>query len=170
MSDLNRHHRRRMVVGILFLCVCLALSLVSAAVSAQSDLSPTLKRCILLGTIGVPVDCDFGPPPVIGQEVSVPVRLEDGDEFELSLPALMRQGAILFDAVWTVQEGAGRPNLKRNDAPVSDPHSPLVFPLNQNRVSGPDAGSCGACHNLPRSGGGGDFVANVFVLGQRFDF
>ena len=23
---------------------------------------------------------------------------------------------------------------------------------------------------LPRSGGGGDFVTNVFVLGQRFDF
>ncbi len=23
---------------------------------------------------------------------------------------------------------------------------------------------------LPRSGGGGDIVANIFVLGQRFDF
>jgi hypothetical protein len=37
-----------------------------------------------------------------------------------------------------------------------------------NRVSGPNA--CAGCHNVPYPGGGGDFVANVFVLGQRFDF
>jgi cytochrome c peroxidase len=41
-----------------------------------------------------------------------------------------------------------------------------------NRVSAPDANSCFGCHNAPHgmSGGGGDFVTNVFVLGQRFDF
>jgi hypothetical protein len=26
------------------------------------------------------------------------------------------------------------------------------------------------CHSAPLAGGNGDFVANVFVLGQRFDF
>src|SRR5205823_14400956 len=30
--------------------------------------------------------------------------------------------------------------------------------------------SCAGCHNVPVLGGGGDIVANVFVLGQRFDF
>ncbi|NJL27496.1 MAG: thiol oxidoreductase [Thermoanaerobaculia bacterium] len=54
-------------------------------------------------------------------------------------------------------------------APLADQTDPLLFPRNFNRVSAPDANSCGGCHNSPRSGGGGDIVANVFVLGQRFD-
>jgi hypothetical protein len=41
-----------------------------------------------------------------------------------------------------------------------------------NRLSAPDANSCYGCHNIPYgiAGGSGDFAANVFVLGQRFDF
>ena len=39
-----------------------------------------------------------------------------------------------------------------------------------NRVSAPDSNSCAGCHNAPLVGGAGDFVTNVFVLGQRFDF
>ena len=46
----------------------------------------------------------------------------------------------------------------------------LLFPRNFNRISAPDANSCFGCHSQPRAGGGGDVVANVFVLGQRFDF
>jgi hypothetical protein len=55
---------------------------------------------------------------------------------------------------------------------ISQLDAPLVFPRNFNRVSAPDANSCFGCHNAPNgiSGGGGDFVANVFVLAQRFDF
>ncbi|MGB0514634.1 MAG: hypothetical protein ACPGJE_07315, partial [Wenzhouxiangellaceae bacterium] len=97
-------------------------------------------------------------------------KFVDGEEFEIPLGELMRQGAVLFEANWTAQEGAGRPDLKGTGAPLVDPESPLVFPRNMNRVSAPDANSCAGCHNLPRSGGGGDFVTNVFVLGQRFDF
>lgn len=37
------------------------------------------------------------------------------------------------------------------------------------RTSAPDANSCFGCHNQPLSGGGGDFVANVFVLAQALD-
>ena len=48
--------------------------------------------------------------------------------------------------------------------------SPLLFPRNFNRVSGPDSNSCSGCHNEPVVGGGGDRVSSVFVLGQRFDF
>jgi hypothetical protein len=41
-----------------------------------------------------------------------------------------------------------------------------------NRLSGPDANSCQGCHNGPNhaAGGGGDFVANTFVMADRFDF
>ena len=111
-------------------------------------------------------------PSQIGREVAVPRHLQDGDEFHLSIPQLLAFGEKLFTARWTVQEGAGRPLSKgtANGARLSDPSTPLVFPLNFNRLSGPDANSCSGCHNLPSTGGGGDRVTNVFVLGQRFDF
>lgn len=105
----------------------------------------------------------------IGQEVAVPYHLADGEEFSITVEDLLRHGRLLFGANWTVQEGAGRPLTKGTGAPLADPGSPLDFPRNFNRISGPDANSCAGCHNAPVSGGGGDIVANVFVLGQRFD-
>ena len=72
-------------------------------------------------------------------------------------------------ANWTVQEAGGRPLSKGTGDPISDLAAPLQFPCSFNRVSAPDANSCAGCHNLPFVGGGGDFVANVFVLAQRFD-
>jgi hypothetical protein len=108
----------------------------------------------------------------IGREVSVPRHLQDGEEYELSVPALIRFGESLFSAKWTSQEGAGRPHAKgtANGSALSDPSQPLVFPRNFNRISGPDANSCAGCHNEPSVGGGGDRATEVFVLGQRFDF
>ena len=106
----------------------------------------------------------------IGQEIAVPDHLQDGEEFRISLEGLLRHGQLLFDANWTAQEGQGRPQTKGTGTPLSDPSEPLVFPRDFNRVSAPDANSCKGCHNVPRSGGGGDIVTNVFVLGQRFDF
>jgi hypothetical protein len=106
----------------------------------------------------------------IGQEVSVPRHLADGEEFSMPLHDLLEHGERLFTAVWTDQEGGGRPLTKGNGNPLSDPGRPLVFPRNFNRVSAPDANSCAGCHNLLVPGGGGDVVTNVFVLGQRFDF
>jgi len=108
----------------------------------------------------------------IGDEKSVPRHLGDGEEFRIPLQQVLDQGATLFSANWTGQEGGGRPLTKGTGAPLADPSSPLVFPRAFNRVSAPDANSCAGCHNAPFGipGGGGDFVANVFVLGQRFDF
>ena len=106
----------------------------------------------------------------IGKEVAVPRHLEDGEEFEIGPRRLLGFGKLLFEAVWTDQEGGGRPATKGNGEPLSDPADPLIFPRDFNRVSAPDSNSCAGCHNVPRSGGGGDIVANVFVLGQRFDF
>ena len=106
----------------------------------------------------------------VGREVAIPHHLKDGEEFTVPLPKLLQYGHKLFAANFTIQEGAGRPLSKGTGAPLSDPSDPLVFPRNFNRISGPDANSCAGCHNLPYTGGGGDRVTNVFVLGQRFDF
>jgi hypothetical protein len=106
----------------------------------------------------------------IGQEVAVPVHLQDGQEFQMTPAQLAAFGKTLFTAMWTSQEGAGRPVTKGTGNPLADPTSPLVFPRNFNRISGPDTNSCSGCHNKPDIGGGGDIVGNVFVLGQRFDF
>jgi len=108
----------------------------------------------------------------IGQEVSIQSHLAEGTEFSTSLSRLLRHGRELFSANWTTQEGAGRPLTDGTGGPLSDPSSPLVGPRSFNRISGPDANSCAACHNAPfgAPGGGGDFVGGVFVLGQRFDF
>ena len=162
--------RRAGLTGAAF-SVALAAGLAVPTAQAQSPVTFDESLCFILQTLGVePPQCDFAPDPVIGQEVAVPRNLEDGEEFSLPLEMVMAHGGLLFDAVWTSQEGGGRPGLTGTGAPLSDDASPLAFPRNMNRVSAPDAGSCGACHNIPRSGGGGDFVTNVFVLGQRFDF
>jgi hypothetical protein len=108
----------------------------------------------------------------IGVEVAVPTHLQNGEEYSTPLPRLLAHGRQLFTAVWTIQEGGGRPLTKGTGSPLTDATNPLVFPRNFNRVSAPDANSCAGCHNLPYGvlGGGGDIVANVFVLGQRYDF
>jgi cytochrome c peroxidase len=106
----------------------------------------------------------------IGREVAIARHLQDGEEYDLSLKDLITYGKKLFNARFTSQEGAGRPLSKGTGAPLSDPASPLLFPRNNNRVSGPESNSCSGCHNQPISGGAGDLSTNVFVLGQRFDF
>ncbi len=105
----------------------------------------------------------------IGREVAIPVHLQDGKEFTIPLHKLIEFGAQLFNAKFTIQEGAGRPLSKGTGAPVSDPSSKLVFPRNFDRLSSPDANSCSGCHNAPVAGAGGDRVTEVFVLAQRFD-
>ena len=112
------------------------------------------------------------PHSTIGQEVAISRHLVDDEEFQMSIFDLVSFGKKLFDANWTEQEGGGRPLTKGTGKPLSDLNSPLLGMRAFNRISGPDANSCTGCHNVPYgiSGGGGDFAANVFVLGQRFDF
>lgn len=108
--------------------------------------------------------------PPLGAEVAIARHLADGDEYNISLKKLLRHGQLLFEAVVTPQDGGGRPLTKGTGDPLSDPTSPLVFPHGFNRVSAMDANSCSSCHSVPVLGGGGHFSANVFLIGQRFDF
>src|SRR5260370_39805256 len=114
--------------------------------------------------LGVALAWAQNPGSQVGREVAIPVHLQDGEEFTIPIAHLIQYGAKLFDAKFTVQEGAGRPLSKGTGAPVSDPSSPLVFPRNFDRLSSPEANACSGCHNAPVSGAGGDGVAEVFVL------
>ena len=105
----------------------------------------------------------------VGREVAIPVHLQDGEEFNVSLRRLIEYGGQLFSAKFTIQEGAGRPLSKGTGARISDSSSPLVFPRNFDRLSSPEANACSGCHNAPSAGAGGDRVTEVFVLAQRFD-
>lgn len=107
----------------------------------------------------------------IGNELGLAEHLQDDEEFKISLPALLEHGRRVFSANWTTEEGGGRPRTKGNGRGLSDPTLSLTGARGFNRISGPDANSCMGCHNQPYgvAGGSGDFVTNVFVLGQRFD-
>jgi di-heme oxidoreductase (putative peroxidase) len=125
-----------------------------------------------LATISLVVAARAIATAQIGREVSIEHHLAEGEEFSLSSRALLEHGRRLFSANWTIEEGGGRPLTKGTGAPIVDASDPLVFPRNFNRISAPDSNSCAGCHNAPFgiAGGGGDIVANVFVLGHRFDF
>jgi cytochrome c peroxidase len=133
----------------------------------------TLKKIALvaiLALVSATVIAQKRTRAKIGQEVAIPIHMQDGEEYHVPPRELIAYGEKLFTAMWTIQEGAGRPFSKGTGMMVADMRDPLIFPRNFNRVSGPDTNSCSGCHNKPYVGGGGDIVANVFVLGQRFDF
>ena len=71
-----------------------------------------------------------------------------------------------MNARFNTLDGAGRPE----STGLGNPRPARGIPQNFNRISAPDATACSSCHNLPRVGGGGNIVANVFVLAQRFPF
>src|SRR5215813_2284831 len=136
--------------------------------------SAQTKCCVCSATLLMLTVCAIAvageKASLIGREVAVPRHLQNDQEFQLPIGDLIQFGQKLFSARWTIQEGQGRPLSKGTGDPLSDPLSPLVFPRNFNRLSGPDANSCSGCHNEPFAGGSGDRVTSVFVLAQRFDF
>ncbi len=129
----------------------------------------SILACALL-VAGVSAPASAQTAGLIGKEVSVARHRQNGEEVVVSPSRVIEHGKLLFEANWTAQEGNGRPLTKGTGKPLSDPTDPLTFPRDFNRISAMDANSCFGCHNVPRSGGGGDIVANVFVTGQRFDF
>jgi hypothetical protein len=107
----------------------------------------------------------------IGREVSGYIPTPDSEVAGLSIAELLERGKIAFSALWTHQEGGGRPMTGGTGNPLANPQRRLDFPLNFNRVSAMDSNGCAGCHNAPFGvpGGGGDFVTGVFVAAQRFD-
>ncbi|MDX1626522.1 MAG: hypothetical protein R3323_08405, partial [Wenzhouxiangellaceae bacterium] len=115
----------------------LATLLLAATIVASLGASPAARAqfqpitpavCLILQSLGVDIDCDNGlgtglPAPVLGREVAIAEPLVDGQEFELPLERILEHGGALFGAVWTVQEGGGRPLLTGTGQPLSDPES-----------------------------------------------
>ncbi len=111
-------------------------------------------------------------PASLGDERGVRRHLAGEQEFNLSIPELVEFGRTLFVANWTVDDGAGRPLSKGTGKALANSTSALRGERAFNRISGPAAMSCVACHRHPAgmAGGGGDFVSNVFEGAERFDF
>lgn len=88
---------------------------------------------------------------------------DDLDSAQLSLDDLLTIGHQLFTASFNTLDGATNSKVR-----LFASHNELSNIQSRfNRISGPDANSCVACHNLPNTGGGGDNVANVFVRAHR---
>ncbi len=104
---------------------------------------------------------------VIGDERAVKQHLEQSDLSNYSFKQIVKHGQVLFDARFTVLDGAGRPAATSAEVPVKrrKGNVPSLF-----RTAGPDANACSGCHNQPSSGGAGDFVANAFTAEGVTDF
>jgi cytochrome c peroxidase len=105
------------------------------------------------------------PPVAIGERPACPPHMDQNkiNSNQLSFKDIFVQGNMLFNARFNALDGQGRPGSTGAGAP-----RPLGQPA-FIRTSAPDSNACSGCHNLPRSGGGGDIVANVFVLAQVLD-
>ena len=101
----------------------------------------------------------------IGERPVVEHHLDQAsiDSGEVNFEEILEHGRFLFDARFNRLDGQGRPATTGHGLPRG-PNQPAFI-----RTSGPDANSCFSCHFEPRSGGGGDFAANVFVLAQELD-
>jgi len=101
----------------------------------------------------------------LGEQPAVREHLDQAavDAGDVSFDELFRKGQLLFDARFNRLDGQGRPASTGGGAP-REPDEPAF-----SRTSAPDSTSCAGCHAQPRSGGAGDFVANVFVLAQTLD-
>jgi Di-haem oxidoreductase, putative peroxidase len=106
----------------------------------------------------------------LGVEKAIAKHFADGDEFSKSLKKVLDHGDELFAAMWTKNDGQGRPLTGGTGNPLAEPNEPLTGARRMNLISGPDANGCEGCHNLPFAGSGGDFKTSLLVHSNRFDF
>ena len=137
-----------------------------------------MSKYFLLGGIAVALafllgcggqeDPSASGPAIIGDAGAIAVHTDqaDIDAGQIEIYDLIDRGLALMVASFNTLDGAGRPETSG----TSEPPSWLQAPDNFNRISSPDSNACSGYHNLPGPGGGGDNVANVFVLAQSQEF
>ena len=156
--------------------------------AVQGDLSRPLKaaRGIVWPAAGlivalIAVGCGSGGEvqpagPAIGESPALKehTSLDAITNRDMSLEEIIQRGEALFTTSFNTLDGAGRPETggvnRRNNNTVISSRARREFPDNFNRISGPDANTCQACHSMPRMGGGGDNANNIFAMAERFDF
>ena len=89
------------------------------------------------------------------------VNQADIDRGTLAFKGIVSAGRLLFTTMFNACDGQGRPSAT-GDGQQREPAAPNFL-----RTSGPDTYACAGCHTIPRIGGAGDAVANVF-LGAGF--
>ncbi len=124
---------------------------------------PLIAACFLLTSsnlLAAPRD-----PPTIGERPAVEfvISQEDIEAGHYSFKEIVAHGSDLFVARFNALDGQGRPASTGTGEPRAADQPAFV------RTSSPEANACSGCHNQPRPGGAGDFVANVFVLAQALD-
>lgn len=122
----------------------------------------TLALALVLpmaSTAAPPADVTIGERGAIDEHVDQAAI----DAGRTTLRTLIQAGQKLFDARFNALDGEGRPASTGTGAPRMPDQPDFI------RTSGPDSNACSGCHVQPRSGGAGDFVANVFVLAQVAD-
>ena len=113
-------------------------------------------------------ECENVGKEWIGDAPAVKIHFSQSgiEQGKYTLEELIEHGEMLFTASFNRLDGAGRPTRTGDERFRQRRDGIESF----NRISGPDSNACSGCHNLPATGGGGDNVANVFSMSQRFDF
>ncbi len=128
-----------------------------------------MRKLVLALLLCAPLVAYAHEPHVCGPDIpDDPVlsgHLEQADivDGRIDLAELLEAGRQLFVEQFNVCDGQGRP------AATGTGEKRLAEQPAFIRTSSPESNSCHGCHAQPRAGGGGDFVANVFVLAQALD-
>jgi hypothetical protein len=117
-------------------------------------------RTALLTPGAILLLCGAALTQQIGEVPAVPTHMSEADieSGRLSFKEVIDHGKHLFAAVFNRLDGQGRPGT------TSDGKQRAPVEAGMLRNAGPDAHSCVSCHNQPRTGGGGDFATNGFVM------
>ena len=100
------------------------------------------------------VNCSSNEEEIIslGEGPMIKNHFDQNKINDYDLDEIIEHGELLFKVSFNELDGLGRPETSGTTKTRPRRESPQNF----NRISGPDANACVACHNLPRIGGGGD--------------
>jgi mono/diheme cytochrome c family protein len=119
----------------------------------------TIGACLFSAILAAQATAQIGERPALETHLDQ-ADIESG---VVTIQDCFDQGRVIFNARFNVLDGQGRP-ATRGNGQQRNPDEPDF-----TRVSSPEANSCAGCHNQPSAGGGGDFVANVFVGAEGLD-
>lgn len=119
-----------------------------------------LASAVLIASVNIVSAATIGDGPVVASHMSQ----QQIDSGAIGFNQIFSHGQLLFQAKFNIFDGQSRPGTTGGGAARAPGSAPQFI-----RTSAPDANSCFGCHNDPFRGGGGDIVANVFVLAQTLD-